>query len=234
MSLLQPFGDRIWICNGPRVRMMTIPFATRMTIIELEPGNLWVHSPLEPTSEVQKAVEALGNVKFIVAPNKIHSLGVRPWKAQYPSADVWVSPRFQERHPSIPIGHVIGIDDASQAWGSEIDTLCFGGSSFFDEVIFYHRRSGTLILTDLIQRHDPAEESWFWRFVKRTVGVLGSSGGTAKDLRSTFGDLDAARASVEALLRWDFDRVVIAHGMCITEDAHHTVEKAFDWALKTD
>ncbi len=233
MRPLKPFGDRIWICDGPRVRMMTIPFATRMTIVELEAGNLWVHSPLEPTPEVQEAVEALGEVKFIVAPNKIHSLGVGPWKEQYPSADVWVSPRFRERHPSAPVDYVIGAD-APQAWGGQIDILCFGGSSFLDEVVFYHNRSGTLILTDLIQRHDPAGESWFWRFVKRTVGVLGLSGGTAKDLLCTFGDLDAARASAEALLRWDFDRVVIAHGMCITEDAYRTVEEAFDWALSTD
>ena len=233
MSTLQPFGDQIWICDGPRVRMMTIPFATRMTIVELEPGSLWVHSPLKPNPEVQEAVEALGEVKFIVAPNKIHSLGVGPWKEQYPSADVWVSPRFRERHPDAPVEHVIGTD-APQAWGDQIDVLCFGGSRFLDEVAFYHRHSGTLILTDLIQRHDPTGESWFWRFVKRTVGVLGPSGGTAKDLRSTFGDLNAARASAKALLRWDFDRVVIAHGMCITEDAYRTVEKAFDWALKID
>ena len=231
MSPLQRFGDRIWICDGPRVRMMTIPFATRMTIVEVEPGSLWIHSPLEPTPKLQEAVEALGAVKFIVAPNKVHSLGVAPWKERYPSADVWVSPRFRERHPGAPVDHVIGTD-APPAWGGEIDTLCFGGSSFLDEVVFYHWRSGTLILTDLIQRHDPAGEPWFWRLVKRTVGVLGPSGGTAKDLRSTFGDRVAARASAEALLRWDFDRVAIAHGMCITEDAHRTVKEAFDWALK--
>lgn len=231
MSLLQPFGEGIWLCDGPRVRMMTIPFATRMTIVELEPGALWVHSPLVPIPEVHEAVDALGTVKFIVAPNKIHSLGVGPWKQRYPLADVWVSPRFPERHPGAPFDHVIGTVPP-QVWGGQIDTLCFGGSRFLDEVVFYHSRSGTLILTDLIQRHDPAGESWFWRFVKRTVGVLGPSGGTAADLRNTFSDRIAARESAEALLRWNFDRVAISHGMCITEDAHRTVEEAFDWALR--
>ena len=228
---LEPFGERIWICDGPRVRMMTIPFATRMTIVELEPGNLWVHSPLDPTPEVREAVDALGTVRYIVAPNKIHSLGVASWRERYPSADVWVSPRFRERHPGVPTDHVIGTD-SPRPWVGQIDFICFGGSSFFDEVVFYHERSRTLILTDLIQRHDPAGESCFWRSVKRAVGVLGRSGGTAWDLRSTFGDRAAARASVEALLRWDFDRVVIAHGMCITEDAQRTVREAFAWALE--
>ena len=166
MSLLQSFGERIWICDGPRVRMMTIPFETRMTIIELEPGNLWLHSPIDPSQSVVAAIKNLGEVKFIVAPNKIHSLGVEPWKERCPSAEVWVSPRFCERHPDISVDHVLGAD-APQAWRNQIDILYFGGSSFLDEVVFYHRLSRTLIITDLIQRHDPTGESWFWRLIKR-------------------------------------------------------------------
>lgn len=132
--MLQPFGEAIWICDGPRVRMMTIPFTTRMTIVELSPGVLWIHSPFEPIPEVQATVEALGSVKFIVAPNKIHSLGVMPWKQRYPSAAVCVSPRFRERHPSLPVDHVIE-PDAPQAWDDQIESLCFAGSSFLDEVV---------------------------------------------------------------------------------------------------
>lgn len=230
MSPLQSFGKQIWVCDGPRVRMMTIPFDTRMTLVELEPGHLWVHSPIAPTPELIAAVDALGTVDFLVAPNKIHSLGVATWKERYPAAEVWGSPRFRERHPDAAVDHVLGAS-APHAWANQIDALCFRGSSFLDEVVFFHRRSGTLILTDLIQRHDPSRETRFWRIVKQAVGVLGPFGGTALDLRSTFGDRVAARASAEALLRWDFDRVSIAHGQCITEDARHTVERAFAWAL---
>ena len=230
MIPLEKFGDKIWICDGPRVRMLTIPFATRMTIVELAPGKLWIHSPIELTATVKRAVDELGEVAFIVAPNKIHSLGVLPWKACYPSAEVWVSPRFEERHPEIPFDGVIE-KDGPRAWSEEISTVIFAGSRFLDEVVFYHRHSRTLIITDLIQRHEPSEESWFWRVIKGSVGVLGSSGGTARDLQSTFNDRRAARASVEAILRWDFDRVVIAHGECVREDARRTVEHAFAWTL---
>ena len=52
------------------------------------------------------------------------------------------------------------------------------------------------------------------------------------DLRSTFNNHVATRKSAEALLRFDFNRVTIAHGICITDDAHRTLEQAFDWALK--
>lgn len=230
MSTLESFGERIWICDGPRIRMMTIPFSTRMTVVELESGELWIHSPVDPAQDAREAVRALGAVRYIVAPNKIHSVGVQPWKERYPAAEVWASPRFRERHPAAPVDHVLGTTDPP--WGSEIEAVCFGGSDFFDEVVFYHARSRTLIITDLIQRHDPDEETWFWRLIKRGVGVLGTSGGTARDLRLAFSDRAAARESAEALLRWDFDRVVIAHGTCITEDARRVVEEAFDWLLR--
>lgn len=230
MTGLQPFGEGIWICDGPRVRMMTIPFATRMTVVEVEPRILWVHSPFAPSADVTRAVDELGDVRFIVAPNKIHSLGVAPWKERYPLAEVWVSPRFRERHPHAPVDHVIGADGCPP-WAGTIDGLCFDGSSFLDEVAFFHEASRSLVLTDLIQRHEPSRESRFWRIVKRAVGVLGRSGGTALDLRMTFRDPVAARASAEALLRWDFDRVVIAHGTCITDDARRVVEDALAWAL---
>ncbi|MEM7412364.1 MAG: DUF4336 domain-containing protein [Myxococcota bacterium] len=229
-SPLQPFGDGLWICDGPRVRLLTIPFATRMTVVETTPGSLWVHSPFDPTPGVGEAVDALGTVRWIVAPNKIHSLGVVPWKERYPEAEVWVSPGFRDRHPKLPADHVIGTGE-TPAWADAIEAHVFQGNVILDEVVFFHARSKALILTDLIQRHDPALESWFWRLVKGWVGVLGDSGGTARDLRSTFRDRDAARVSAEALLRWDFDRVVISHGSCITQDTRATVERAFAWAL---
>ncbi|MEM7139239.1 MAG: DUF4336 domain-containing protein [Myxococcota bacterium] len=229
MSSLEPFGERIWIADGPRVRMLTIPFSTRMTIVELSPGTLWVHSPVELAPEAQREVDALGAVAHIVAPNKIHSLGVEPWKERHPSAEVWVSPGFLERHSDAPVDHVLGSE--APPWGDQIETHCFSGSDLFDEVVFFHKPSRTLVLTDLIQRHDPNEESAFWRLVKGGVGVLGSAGGTARDLRLAFKDRAAARESVEAILRWDFDRVVVAHGMCVTEEARAVVVQAFDWVL---
>ena len=94
-------------------------------------------------------------------------------------------------------------------------------------MVFLHRSSKTLILTDLIQRHDPRLDSWLWRRVKRAVGVLGEGGGVARDLRLTFSDRVAARESVATILGWDFDRVVLSHGFCMTENAHRVVERAF-------
>ena len=232
-TTLVPFGDAIWIVEGPRVRMLTIPFDTRMTIVRLASGGLWVHSPIEPSEAVRAAVDALGPVEYIVAPNKIHSLGISPWHEHYPTAEIWVSPRFGERHKDIHVDRVL-TSSPPEAWSADIDQHVFGGSSIVDEVVFLHRPSKTLIITDLVQRHDPTRESWLWRQVKRAAGILGESGGTARDLRATYRDRTAARQSAQEILSWPFDRVIISHGLCITEHAHAHLEQAFRWATKSN
>ena len=76
-SGMQPFGQNIWTMNGDRVRMYgVVPFATRMTVVRLASGGLWLHSPVRPTPDRRRAVDELGPVEHLVAPNKIHGLGI--------------------------------------------------------------------------------------------------------------------------------------------------------------
>lgn len=228
MEKLTKFGSSIWILDGDVVRMYGIPFSTRMTIVRLEAGGLWVHSPIFPSEGCLAAINKLGAVEHIVAPNKIHSLGIEPWKAIYPDARVWVSPEFKQRHPKTCADETLD-NNAPSTWSAEIDQHMFEGSTFLDEVLFLHRPSRTLIVTDLIQKHDPDTQFWFWRFVKGAAGILGKEGGTARDLRASFRDRPAARRSLETVLSWDFDKLIISHGFCVHEGAKVGVEKAFSW-----
>lgn len=93
-----------------------------------------------------------------MAPNKIHSLGVEPWKALYPSAKVWASPGFKKRHPHIAVDGVL-TNDVDAPWGREIDLCAVDGHAVLDEVEFLHKASETLIITDLIQKHEAADET---------------------------------------------------------------------------
>lgn len=231
MSLLKPFGDDIWTMDGDPVRMFgVIPFTTRMTVIRLSDGGLWLHSPIAPTPPRREAVDAAGAARHVVAPNKIHSLWVRPWKDAAPEAEIWVSPEFKARHPDIPAGGVL-LDGADPPWSAEIDHIAVAGHAFLDEVVFLHRRSKTLILTDLIQKHVAAGETWLWRLVKRAGGVLGEKGGMPLDLRLSFRDRAAARACVQRIMAWDFDHLILSHGHCVQNDAKEHVARAFAWLL---
>ena len=215
--------------DGDDVRMFgVVPFTTRMTIVLLESGGLWIHSPVRPTPDRQRAVDQLGPVEHLVAPNKIHSLGIEPWKALYPAAKVWASPGFDKRHPDIAVDALL-TDDVQAPWSGEIEHCVIAGHSVLDEVAFLHRASKTLIVTDFIQKHEAAREGWLWRGVKRLAGILGRGGGVPVDIRLSVQDKTAARQSIDRILGWDFDNLIIAHGHCLQGGAKQDVSRAFDW-----
>ena len=223
------FAKNIWTMDGDEVHMFRVlPFKTRMTIIRLQTGGLWLHSPVQPTAERQRAVEQLGQVEHLIAPNKIHSLGIQPWSSLYPSATVWASPGFSRRHPDIQVDITLKTDIRAP-WSKDIDLCVIQGHAFLDEVIFLHKDSGTLIVTDLIQKHERSGESWFWRLVKRLVGVLGEQGGTSLDIKLTVHDKRAMKQSIETVLDWDFDNLILAHVHCIQGGAKQAVRRAFEW-----
>ena len=229
MTSLQSFGPNIWTMGGDDVRMYgVLPFTTRMTIVRLESGGVWIWSPVQPTPERQQEVDALGPVEHLVAPNKIHSLGIQPWKERYPSATVWASPRFTERHSDIAVDTLL-TDAVDTPWRGEIDHCVIAGHAVLDEVAFLHRASGMLILTDFIQKHVAADETWLWRQIKGMADVLGEGGGVPVDIRMSVRDKPAMRRSVDRILDWEFDKLIIAHGHCLDGGAKDAVRRAFAW-----
>jgi len=228
VSPMQSFGQDIWIMNGDHVRMFgMLPFTTRMTVVRLKSGGVWLHSPVRPTPEGRRAIDQLGPVQYLVAPNKIHSLGIEPWKSLYPSAEVWASPGFSRRHPDIAVDAVL-TNEAQAPWSGDIDHGVIDGHAVLDEVEFLHKPSNTLIVTDLIQKHEAAGESWIWRGVKRMAGILGEDGGVPLDIKLSVRDKTAIRRSIGRILGWDFDNLIIAHGHCLQGGAKEAVSRAFE------
>ncbi|MDF1790979.1 MAG: DUF4336 domain-containing protein [Thalassobaculaceae bacterium] len=228
MSPLEPFADDIWTLIGGGVSFYGVPFPTRSVIIRLSDGRLWVHSPVAETPATRAEIAALGPVGYLIAPTKIHSRGIAPWQDEWPDAETWVSPGFRERHPNIPFTGTLS-DAPPEGWAADIDQRVFAGHALLDEVVFLHRASGTLIVTDLIQKHMAAGEAWVWLLIKRLAGVWGPRGGTAPDIRFGFRDRDMARAARDHILAWDFDRLILSHGLCLKHGAKEEVRRV--WAF---
>ncbi len=228
MSLLLPIDENIWCMDGDSVSMYTIPFQTRMTIIRQNDNNLWLHSPVAINESRINAIKELGAVSHIIAPNNLHHLFVNDWFEHFPDAKVWVAPDLPGKLPKLTFYGVLG-ETPETSWKDDIDQVYFQGSNILPEMIFFHRQSRTLIVTDFIQNHDPAKNNWFWKIVKRFNGVLAPHGGVPKDLRLTIRDRKLAIASFERILEWDFQRIIVSHGICINDNARAFFQKSFDW-----
>jgi hypothetical protein len=72
MPGLEKFADNVWTVDGPPVRFVGLAFPTRMIIVRLADDSLWVNSPVVVPHEVLDQIKALGIVKYLVAPTKLH------------------------------------------------------------------------------------------------------------------------------------------------------------------
>jgi len=233
MTEFQEFAKNVWIIDGPSVRDMGFMFTTRMTVVKLSSGSLWVNSPVPVPFDTLKRVAELGPVRYLVAATPRHAWRLASWHTLFPEAQLWV-PRttpFTLKKGHLAFTGILG-DEPPQGWASDLDQLAFKGSPLIEEVLFFHKASHTVILDDLIQIHPIEKGRPFRNALFKLEGVASPHGGVGLDIRLSFTNRKLARQSLEKLLSWDFDKLVIAHGACVEKDAKPFVERAFRWLVR--
>lgn len=227
---LQVFGKDIWIVDGPNVRDMFLTFTTRMTIVKLFDGSLWINSPVPVSFDMLKQITTLGSVKYLLSATPRHVWRLDGWHTLFPEAQLWAT---QKSPFTLMKGHfsftgILG-EEPYKDWANDFDQLVFKGSPLIKEVFFYHKASNTVIMDDLIQIHSIIKGKAFLNSFIKLEGVASPYGGVSLDLRLSFTNRNKARQSLKKLLSWDFDKLILAHGVCIERDAKSFVEKAFHW-----
>lgn len=196
--MLNSVGDNIWTVDGEVVIFYGTSYFTRMTLVRLADGGLWLHAPLELTAALASEVSALGEVKYMVAPSKLHHLLVRQWLQAFPAAQAYSVPGLAD-NPDSAFAKRLGAQPEPE-WAEEIgQTLC-SGSSVTREVVFFHKPSKTLIVAD------PIESSKSLNIRQRIVARLAA-------ILTSNGKREAAR-SLATLLEWQPENIIIARGEC--------------------
>jgi hypothetical protein len=226
--MLEEFGPSLYVVDGPTVPFLGIPYPTRMAIARLMDGSAWVWSPVALTPDLVRAVDEIGPVRHIVSPNKIHHLFLKEWADHWPEARLHAPPGLAKRKPEICFDAELG-DAADSAWAAELDQIIFRGSIAMDEVVFFHRPSRTAIFCDLVQRHDPAQVKGVKGMIMRLDGLVGESGSTPREWRTSFLRRRLAREARARVLAWEPERLVIAHGACAARNATQILARALAW-----
>jgi hypothetical protein len=228
---LVPFVEgSLWTCWRP-LRFFGIEMGTRMTVCRLGDGSLWVHSPVVPDRVLVAALQTLGGpVEHVVAPNKLHHLYFSAFADRFPDALRYASPGLPARRPDLRFDVVLG-DEPRPGWAADLDQCALQGRFFLDEVVFLHRSSGTLIVTDLMQEGSH-EWPFFSRLATRIAGIY-ERHGPPRDIRWMLRrDRAAARRAAERILSWEFDRLILAHGRLIESGARDAFARAYGFALR--
>nr|WP_127142789.1 DUF4336 domain-containing protein [Pelagibacterium montanilacus] len=226
----------IWVVDGPLIEFGTflarLHFPTRMTIIHVGGGDLFIYSPTPLEPSLRAEIAAIGDPKWIIGPNKIHYWWVPQWQEAYPTAGVYLASGIEERAGDrIDFDHLPLVKRSGYPWDGAIETLPITGG-FMTEVEFFHSSSRTLLLTDLIENFEPERLNRWERVLTRLGAVAAPDGQMPRDMRLTFKNQRAElKAAVEQMISWDPERVIIAHGLWFETDGTAELKRAFRWLL---
>jgi hypothetical protein len=237
INTLKPVGEDLWAVDGPHVKLAfpggSVPVPTRMVVVRLASGGLFLWSPTEPDEGLRKEIDALGPVRHLVSPNKLHYVHVCAWKRAYPEATTWASPGVRERAASrrAEVCFERNLSDGpEEAWRGDLDQLIFRGSRFMEEVVFFHRKTRTLILADYIENFEADKVGFFYAWMVRLGGVVDPDGKAPPEVRLTFlGRKKEGRASLEKMIAWRPEKVIMAHGRPYERDGTAELRRAFRW-----
>ena len=87
--------------------------------------------------------------------------------------------------------------------------------------------SRTLLLTDLAMNFGDAATGITSLWL-RLMGIRGRFG-VSRLIRRAVRDRAAARESLDAILAWDFERVIVTHGVVLQRQGKRLLREAFEW-----
>ncbi len=236
LDTLKPVTEGLWIIDGPSVTASGVSLPTRATVVKLQNGELWVHSPTRLTDALQAELEALGQVRHLVIPNTKQNTFVEGWQEAFPKAQTWAAPgvadRAAEHDVAIKINHDLRVDQAEAPWVGQMEQMVVRGSTTHREAVFFHNESRTLILTDLIIALETENLPAWMRPLVWIFGWDDSDSMMPRDLRRAYRDKDALAEDVEKMISWRPWRIILAHGKWFEHNGADELDRAFRKLLR--
>ena len=124
-TALRELGTNIWVADRPQ-RFWGLEVGTRMTVIRLDDGSLLLHSPVALDARLRRELDALGPVRFVVAPNRVHHLYAGKVADVYAESRLWIGPGLETKRPDLKYVAVLG-DEAPVEWRGQLDQTHFKG-----------------------------------------------------------------------------------------------------------
>lgn len=228
MKALYEYDENmIWIKEYP-IHYAGTRFNSRMTIVRLSNGNLFIHSPCEIDKHTKIEIEKLGEVEFIAAPGSYHYLYLSSAQEAFPESETFICPGIERKRPDIEFDWLLG-DRPDPRWEGDFEQVLVRGNKYIWEVAFFHKISKTLILVDLIENFtDETEDvSLSLKLWWKVVFHMWRNPKPAPEYQMGWKDKRAASKSLMKILEWDFERIIISHGDLIEKNARDVAMHAW-------
>jgi hypothetical protein len=221
--LLTPFAPAVWEYNAP-LRVLGIEMGHRMAVLRRDDGALLVLSPAQWSAALEAELGALGTPALFVANSTMHDAFWPEWFRAHPGARFLAAPGVQQEHPELTFHGKIS-DGAPPGWEGTVECLVMRGAPRLNETVLLHRPSGTLCVADLLFHFSGRADAW-----TQTALWLNDAWGRptpSRMFRQCIRDRAAFRASIDRLLDWEFDRILLGHGRNIERDGRAVLRRAY-------
>jgi hypothetical protein len=220
---MTPFSEGVWIDTTP-VGILGTRLTATMAALRLDDGLL-LYSPVPMTVERRAAVESLGPIRHLYAPNLYHHSWIKQWADAFPTATVHAPSKLAKKRRDLRIDRAHG----STPLDSTLAEIHIDGFRL-DECVLVHRPSRTLVVADLV--HNVGRPTHFWtKLYTKMMGFYGEVALSRAIRWLGFSDRRAARRSVEAILAEPIERIVVGHGTPLDGNAHDALASAYRWLL---
>ena len=211
--MLEEIAPNLFVQRHPLI-MVGCQMGRVVTVIRLASGRLVIHSTANFSPEDVQEILKLGEPAWLVEATCFHDTCTKGGRIAFPDLPYLVPEGFKatgslETQPILP---------SPDEWQRELDVHEIGGMPKIREHAFYHRPSKTLIVADLFFNLPPNVSRWTRVFL-RTTGGIREFPGMSRLFRFMIKDREAFLRSIKTILEWDFERIVVAHGDPIEEDA---------------
>jgi hypothetical protein len=205
-----------------QVRFAGAVLPSRSTLVDVGSGRLLL---LSPPADACAELDRLGAISAVVAPNSFHYLYAASCVGRHPDAQLFVAPGLTQRVPGLPRAFELS-DDLAPAWRDALPYVVLGPHRGLSEVLFFHARSRTLILTDVASNVVQLRGA-YERLLARASGLPRGFGTSRNARQLLLRDRESARKALRAAAGWPFERIVVAHGAVLERDAQRAFAAAF-------
>ena len=218
---MQKRADSLWQLTYP-LKVLGADIIRNVTVIRLNSGKLLIHSTGPFTSGDVAAIRDAGDPGWLAEAMLDHDTFSHEGHTAFPDLPYFAPAGFDER-VRIPVQ---SLNEPPDQWSPEIEVLRIDGNPSFGEHVFFHKTSHTLIVADLIFNYRKAPSLWTKLLLYPAMGFQHAPG-MSKRFRNAITDKDAFRHSLEQMLEWDFDRIIVGHGQMIESDGKRIARQLF-------
>ena len=217
-SRLTALGRGLWAAERELLLGSGIRIPVRMVAIVTSAREVLCYSPVSFDEATDEAMAGLGEVRWLVAPNRYHRLFLAEAMDRYPEARVLCTPDV----PATPRAAAL---EGSGLVVPEIEYFCVSAGPRFTELALYHDASETLVLCDLVLNFRAVEPRLRW--LLRLNGAWGQPAQSRLQRWLLFRNASALADFYHWAMARPFRQISVSHGPLIRDQAREWLYRLF-------